>query len=829
MSTHSLNELNGPIFINYHKKTWKTTVCISWFIYIVFQFGLYISTLENNSICRHNHHDPTKYGQFYWYTNYSCFSVFITLWIIIVIKLGLMDANKKRIPLLLTLNIITLSTLTSILNIFWGNGSICIDTLGVATPTSIWAEWLVCGPQTIYVILTTTYFNEFNYWDYGLIASFFFCILFGFFIVIPQPQELAKFWLFMSCISYVFLHYLPFYKAKIISISEYALINNDIREKIYIQQSNIRQNLSIWMSAILPFYTVNYLFGMFRVFNYAQTVITFQILSVVTKGIFVALCSDIHLKLLSTAEEIVITERKINLARREFMKFIFHEIRNPLNSMSIGLDLLNDIGFENKSDFLDILQTMRVSSMNMTETLNGILNMHKIEEGKLDLIIIDTDIRKIVRNILSELNIYILQKSIQVVLNIDEKVPANIKIDGIRIEQVLNKLINNAIKYSPTNSKIIVCMNVINYAPFDRRLFSFIKKNVIYNDNFVNSSREQVITPYNTLLNVSVADEGPGINDSEKHHIFNNFIQARPVSLTNKNWGLNLAFCKKIVKLHGGNIWVETETNKGCIFHFQIPIYEKHSSLVDSLEVHREHNSIRHADLVTPENKPNLSSNSSHKICLTNYVSSGNTCHNNNITIESVTNVLDVVAPPPKEKNVQRVDIKNTIENSTTTKESIPINIKNQIENNITHPPAIHALVVDDSETNCKMLARLLKMNHISSDIALNGKLATEMVMKQPDKYSFIFMDNLMPVMNGCVATSIIRNMGYRNIIAGITGNILDDDIAEFLHAGANIVYKKPLSILSLKKFKSYIDVHGCVIDPEDKLIESVEGIKIFR
>jgi hypothetical protein len=88
-----------------------------------------------------------------------------------------------------------------------------------------------------------------------------------------------------------------------------------------------RYNLVMWLTIVLPLYTVNYLFALFGTIDAAQTIVIYQILSVLTKGLFAAATMDIHMDLLSSAEKLLVEEQRANDARRAFMKYIFHEVR----------------------------------------------------------------------------------------------------------------------------------------------------------------------------------------------------------------------------------------------------------------------------------------------------------------------------------------------------------------------------------------------------------------------------------------------------------------------------------------------------------------------
>lgn len=116
--------------------------------------------------------------------------------------------------------------------------------------------------------------------------------------------------------------------------------------------------------------------------------------------------------------------------------------------------------------------------------------------------------------------------------------------------------------------------------------------------------------------------------------------------------------------------------------------------------------------------------------------------------------------------------------------------------------PLLHVLVVDDSVTNRKLCQRLLQRNGHTTDGASNGKEAVEMVeksMKNGKYYDSILLDYEMPVMNGPDACRLIRNMGCSSYIAGVTGNVMSEDVDHFRSCGANWVIPKPFSLKAIE------------------------------
>lgn len=116
--------------------------------------------------------------------------------------------------------------------------------------------------------------------------------------------------------------------------------------------------------------------------------------------------------------------------------------------------------------------------------------------------------------------------------------------------------------------------------------------------------------------------------------------------------------------------------------------------------------------------------------------------------------------------------------------------------------PLLHVLVVDDSLTNRKLCQRLLERNGHTTEGASNGKEAVEMVknsLKSRKYYDSILLDYEMPVMNGPNACRLIRKMGCSSYIAGVTGNVMSEDVDHFRSCGANWVIPKPFSLKAME------------------------------
>jgi len=163
--------------------------------------------------------------------------------------------------------------------------------------------------------------------DLFLMASFFFCILTGFFTIIPQPKILAAFWLVVSFVSYLPMFYLPFHLKRADSIIQPT--NNNEETEVFLQISHRfaqRYNIAVFLATVLPLHGLNYLIALFGGFDAIQTIVGYQLLSMVTKCLFAAATMDIHRDALHHAQRALLVEQQANETRRYFYKNILHEV-----------------------------------------------------------------------------------------------------------------------------------------------------------------------------------------------------------------------------------------------------------------------------------------------------------------------------------------------------------------------------------------------------------------------------------------------------------------------------------------------------------------------
>ena len=245
-------------------------------------------------------------------------------------------------------------------------------------------------------------------------------------------------------------------------------------------------------------------------------------------------------------------EQVANRAKRIFLGNMSHEIRTPMNAIIGMTNIAKHTEDTAKKDYC--LNKILLASDHLLSIINQILDMSKIEAGKLELSIKPFNFAKMIERVSSVMDIQINEKLLNLSVIIDKKIPYNIEGDELRISQVIINLMANAVKFTPREGSITI--------------------EAIANSK---SKEEQ------SLL-IKVSDTGIGITKEQQARVFSPFEQAE-ADTTHKfgGTGLGLAIAKRLVYMMGGEIWLESELGKGATFIFEIPIKMNNISKQDEV------------------------------------------------------------------------------------------------------------------------------------------------------------------------------------------------------------------------------------------------------
>lgn len=236
-----------------------------------------------------------------------------------------------------------------------------------------------------------------------------------------------------------------------------------------------------------------------------------------------------------------------NEAKSQFLARMSHEMRTPLGGVINTLDLITeDMPSAQRIRFIEIAKQ---SAQTLLTLINDVLDLSRIEAGKLDLELVETDLEQTVRIATEMLYHLARKKGLRLASQVSPDLPSRVMIDGSRLQQVLVNLIGNAIKFTPSGEITV--------------------------DVFEADSAISVVKPPTSsaiIVRIEVADTGIGIAADRMDKIFEVFTQA-DTSTTRRfgGSGLGLAICRQLVELMGGQIGVRAQQGTGTVFWLEIP------------------------------------------------------------------------------------------------------------------------------------------------------------------------------------------------------------------------------------------------------------------
>jgi signal transduction histidine kinase len=264
-----------------------------------------------------------------------------------------------------------------------------------------------------------------------------------------------------------------------------------------------------------------------------------------------------------------------NIAKSAFLANMSHELRTPLNAVIGFSEVLIDKHFgelnENQEDYLNDILT---SGRHLLSLVQDILDLSKVEAGKMELEIAEANIKGLLKGSLIMIKEKAMKHGIQVTVDA-ETIPDLLIIDERKVKQVVYNLLSNAVKFTPDGGSIQIRAEVI-----DR---SWIQENVP--DTFSEGIFSIMEDKHLSYGKISVIDTGIGIKSDSLKRVLEPF-QQEDTSTSRRfgGTGLGLSMCKKLVELHKGMIWVDSVVDKGSTFSFVLPILDEHPLLTDDQE-----------------------------------------------------------------------------------------------------------------------------------------------------------------------------------------------------------------------------------------------------
>ena len=379
-----------------------------------------------------------------------------------------------------------------------------------------------------------------------------------------------------------------------------------------------------------------------------------------------------------------------NRTKSNFLATMSHEIRTPMNAITGIAQIQLQKG--NLSDEQTVaLEKIYSSGNSLLGIINDILDMSKIETGRMELNPAEYDVPSLINDAVQLNIVRIGSKSIEFALDVDENLPSRLYGDELRLKQILNNLLSNAIKYTGKGQ---------------------VK---LYVSHFLQGE--------DLMLRFAVEDTGQGMRPEDQKRLFSEYLRFNAeTNRATEGTGLGLNITNKLVEMMEGTIAVESEYGKGSTF---------------------------------------------------------------------------IVAVKQKAVECRPIgaELAEKLRNFTFTGDKQTA----QLQINIEQMPYGSVLVVDDVDTNLYVAEGLLSPYKLKIETADSGFVAIEKT-QSGKAYDIIFMDHMMPRMDGIETTEKLRELGYNGVIVALTANALVGNDEMFSQHGFDGFISKPIDVRHLNK-----------------------------
>ncbi|MFC3203548.1 ATP-binding protein [Alteromonas oceani] len=515
---------------------------------------------------------------------------------------------------------------------------------------------------------------------------------------------------------------------------------------------------------------------------------------------------------------------EVSVLKSNFISTISHEMRTPLNGIVGAVSLLKNQPLNAQQ--IELTQMAENSVDALRRLINDVLDLSKIEAGKLELQHRHFNAEALIESIASTMSVVAHEKSLDFYIDTVDLELSMINSDPHRLTQVLTNLLNNAIKFT--------------------------------DGGFILLKAWSAVANGNACLHIDITDTGTGIAAQNLDKLFKPFSQAdEGISAKYGGTGLGLSICKQILDLLGGMITVESTEGKGSTFHVELPVdlWEE-----KSLEG-KERLSGQTMGILVNKSPLNslverlVNSHGGDSLIMSNYQNEDEWAQLSMLVVnqsredfnkikamfKSVVSKLGrgikfiVISAMPINKDdlpegsvnliepLYRSSFLSSLLDSRQKTWSSPLDSETYVErrstdihsSDKTEPPRLlncRALVVDDNEINTQVARFILEPHNVKVAVVENGKKAIKHLANSKETYNVVLMDCNMPVMNGYDATRAIRagraGEHYKDIpIIAMTANAMKGENEKCRAAGMDDYITKPVEpSLLIRKLSQHID-----------------------
>jgi signal transduction histidine kinase/CheY-like chemotaxis protein len=393
--------------------------------------------------------------------------------------------------------------------------------------------------------------------------------------------------------------------------------------------------------------------------------------------------------------ELATEAREANRAKSSFLATMSHEIRTPMNAI-LGLSEMT-IALDNlPAEVYGNIEKIRGAGSSLLSIINDILDLSKIESGKLEITPAAYDLPSIISDVIQINIVRIGDKNIRFVLDVSPDLPATALGDELRIKQILNNILSNAFKYTQ---------------------HGYVTMSVSHRSDVGENAGENTM-----ILVFRITDTGQGMKDEDVKNLFDEYSRFNAAAnRATEGAGLGMSITQKLIAIMNGKIEVESTYGKGSVFTVSIPQGKINDCVIGG---------------------------------------------------ELVNNL----------KNFNFFSDSSAQKREDTIREYMPYG---------------SVLVVDDLDTNLYVAQGLMSPYGLKIETAVSGQEALEKI-RTGSVYDIIFMDHMMPVMDGIETTVKIRESGYTGTIIALTANAVSGQKEKFIQSGFNDFISKPIDTRKL-------------------------------